>query len=107
MATFLVLPPRELLEHEAAAFVARVLPGVIPPADLLTAITDRLAGRNTFVVHREDLADATDVAGGLRDGFGAEPGDRVLEIGSPRALATAGVREWVVGGNVSATVRIG
>ena len=107
MATFLVLPPRELLEHEAAAFVNRVMPGVISPADFLTAIADRFTGRNTFVVHREDLADISDVAGSLRDGFGADPGDRVIEIGPPRTLAAAGVREWVLGGDVSATPALG
>jgi hypothetical protein len=103
MATFLLLPPRELLEHALADFLARVLPGVPAPNDLLTGVLDQVAAaaRDTFVVHREDLPETGDAASALREVFGAEPGDRVVEVGPPRAGGAATGREWVVTGQVS------
>ena len=35
---------------------------------------------DAFVVHREDLPAGSDVFQALRDGFGAEPGDDVVEV---------------------------
>ena len=104
MATFLVLPPRELLEHALADFLARTLPGIPAPNDLLAGLLEQVAGfrPETFIVHREDLPDPGDYAAAVCGLFGAEPGDRVVEIGPPRAGGTAGVREWVVPGHVSA-----
>lgn len=104
MSTFLVLPPRELLEHELSNFLARVLPGVSAP-DLLPAITDRLAGPDTFVVHREDLPDVAAVANGLAEVFGAEPGDRVIEFGPPRVASASTVREWTLTKGVKSGTR--
>ena len=101
MATFVVLPPRELIEHAAQEFAARLLPGVAPPAGLadalLGAITGGLAGM--FVLHREDLPDvreSADVVAVLCEAFGAGPGDRVIEVGPPRVAGPASVRETAV-----------
>jgi hypothetical protein len=101
MATFLLLPPRELLEHALADFLARVLPGVPVPNGLLAGVLDQVAAGGAYVVHREDLPDADDLPAALRDVYGAEPGDTVLEIGPPRAGGVATARESVVPGHVS------
>lgn len=94
MATFLVLPPRELLEHAFAAFFRRTLPGVSVPDGVMEHVLSQLP--NTFAVHREDLPDGRPLEDALVDVFGAEFGDRVVEIGPPRSLEAATVREWVV-----------
>ncbi len=102
MATFYLLPPRECLEQAAAAFVARVLPGVPAPAtlweDLLALLTAGLA--ETFFIHREDLPGGDELADDLAAGFGAEPGDEVVEVGLATGPAPARVRRWVVPGGV-------
>jgi hypothetical protein len=93
MATFYVLPPRECLERLAAEFVARVLPGLSAPPSLWEAILAEVtAGRPVYAVHREDLPGGPDLAGELADGFGAEPGDVVVEVG----LGPGRVRRWEV-----------
>ena len=77
------------LQPKAKTVMARKFQANISPAtsscifptmpDILPALTDRLAGRDTFVVHREDLPDAMAVGDGLIDAFGAEPGDGVID----------------------------
>jgi len=106
MATFFVLPPRELLEHALSDFLARTLPGLPAPNDLPARLLDELAGggRETFVLYREDLPEPDGVIACLRDVYGAEPGDTVVEVGPPRAGGPAGVRESVVPGHVSVDV---
>ena len=97
MAAFYVLPPRECLEQSAADFLARTVPGLAPPADLLDGLLDVLANAHpdTYFVHREDLP-ADDHGGGLRHGFGADPGDAVFDVSLAPAGRTARVRQWAV-----------
>ena len=97
MAAFYVLPPRECLEQSAADFLARTVPGLTAPGDLLdrilSAATD--AHPDTYFVHREDLP-ADDHAGGLRDLFGAERADAVFDVSLAAGDAPARVRRWAV-----------
>jgi hypothetical protein len=97
MATFYLLPPREYLEQATTDFVARVLPGVPAPATLWEDLLGILAaGRpGTFFVHREDLPGG-EPAADLAAGFGAEPGDTVVEVGLASGSAPARVRRWAV-----------
>jgi hypothetical protein len=104
MATFLVLPPRELIEHAVAEFAGRLLPGFPVPAGLWERFVDDLVSANetdadghVFVLHREDLSDGS-VNDSLVEGFGAEPGDCVVEIDSPRPNQPGKSRRWAVGG---------
>jgi hypothetical protein len=92
MADFLLLPPRPAIGEEIARLVRPYLPGVrVTAADcvrFLDALVATGAG-NAFLVHREELPDEEDVVAALRDGYGAEPGDRVVQIltgrpGEPR-----------------------
>jgi hypothetical protein len=98
MSTFYVLPPRECLEQTASEFVARVLPGVPAPATLWEDLLGHLvsASPDTFFIHREDLPAEGDAADGLTAGFGAEPGDTVVEVGLANGSAPARVRRWTV-----------
>lgn len=97
MATFYVLPPRSVLDSALGDVLARVLPGLPLPADTWDAIVNQLASAadwpsDIFLVTRDDLPDGEPVGEALAAGFGAEPGDRVIELG-----ARAGVRQWAVG----------
>lgn len=97
MATFYVLPPRECLEQATTEFVNRMLPGLaVPPTvwdSLLAAVVATRPG--VFPVHREDLPGG-DVAADLCDGFGAEPGDDVVEVGLAVGLAGPRVQRWTL-----------
>jgi hypothetical protein len=103
VSTFFVLPPRECLEQATAEFVARVLPGVHAPATLWEDLLGHLMAGcyETYFIHREDLPGEGDVADDLASGFGAEPGDTVVEVGLASGSATARVRRWVVPAAVS------
>ncbi|MCU0705552.1 MAG: hypothetical protein MUF18_16380 [Fimbriiglobus sp.] len=101
MATFYLIPPRECLEQAFADFLARVLPGV--PVEhtvtetLLSAIEFE-ANRtgDVYLLHREDLPGGRDTVRDLVTAFGAEPGDTVVEIGTPAAGRTAPIRRCTI-----------
>lgn len=85
MSTFYLLPPRPLLGERFAAYLRNLLPGIqwdsgLWPelAELLTEAVARQPG--LFLVHREDLPAGEDPARALVEGFGAEPGDEVIEL---------------------------
>lgn len=96
MATFYVLPPRACLDDALAAFLGKLLPGLPVPADVWDRLAERIAPPGVYLVSRDDLPDATPLPAVLADGFGAEPGDRVVEV----ALGGAS-RRWVLAGGVS------
>jgi hypothetical protein len=103
MATFYILPPRECLEQAAADFLARVLPGVAAPPTLWESILDTATGsaRDLYVLHREDLPGEGELADDLAAGFGAEPGDAIIEVGLAVGTAPARVRRWTMPATVS------
>jgi hypothetical protein len=83
MADFLLLPPRPTVGEELARVVRMYLPGVRVTASDCVRFLDRLVERSnggTIVVHREDLPDGEDVVASLRDAFGAETGDRLIQV---------------------------
>lgn len=106
MATFLLLPPRELVEHAVREFAHRLMPGVWPPDDLAEIFVNRIIeaqpqASEVHVLHREDLPDG-DVIVALCEAFGGEPGDRVVEIGPPRNAVPAAIRSTVIPPSMSA-----
>ncbi len=98
MATFYLLPPRACLEQALGDVLSRLLPGLPLPAEAWEAVTERLrAGANwpddVFLVPRDDLPEGEPVAAALVAAFGAEPGDRVIEVNVARGSAA---RSWVL-----------
>ena len=85
MATFYVLPPRSLVESVLAEQFQKALPGLpINTGDadqLLELLSTTLLGRSdTYLVFREDLDVNEPAAQALANGFGAEPGDLIIEM---------------------------
>ena len=93
MAPFYLLPPRACLDDALAAFLGKLLPGLPVPADAWDRLAERVAPPGVYLVSRDDLPDTTSLPAALADGFGAEPGDRVVEV----ALGGAS-RGWVLTG---------
>ena len=85
MSTFYVLPPRPYLADHLAATAGSLFPGLakasIPWAALADALRDAVTtDEDVFVVGREELPDGEHPLQSLRDGFGAELGDEVIEV---------------------------
>ncbi|HEX4611155.1 MAG TPA: hypothetical protein VH092_23390 [Urbifossiella sp.] len=97
MATFYLLPSRACLDDALAGFLGRLLPGLPVPAGSWDRIADRISRSGIYLVPRDDLPDDEPVADALATGFGAEPGDRVIEVSARGGPA----REWVVTRGVS------
>jgi hypothetical protein len=101
MAVFYLLPPRPYLGERCAGFLQTFLPGLDWDAAARTQLADlfgaALAGRpDVFLVHREDLAPDTTPSGALADGFGAEPGDEVVEVRPGAGPGELTTRRWTV-----------
>ncbi len=86
MSTFYVLPPRPVLDDAVSGLLARLLPGLPVPADAWDRLADRLLAdalpSDVYLVPRDDLPDGVPVEAALADGFGAEPGDRIVSVAS-------------------------
>lgn len=96
MATFYLLPPRECLERAVADLFAKLLPGLPLPAGAWDVIAGQFAAPGggageVFLVPRDELPD-DEAARALADGYGAEPGDRVVDVSLARPART-----WAVG----------
>lgn len=101
MATFYLLPPRPVLDDSLARFVGTWLPDLPASAagfDLAGVLDAAVARRaDAYLVFREDLPDGVDADQALRDGFGADWGDTVVEMrlgGRPGEVIS---RLWHVG----------
>lgn len=106
MATYFLIPPRECLEQAVADFLTRVLPGLpAEPAvtDALLAAVEFEANRSgdVYLIHREDLPGTADPVSDLIEAFGAETGDKVVEIGATAGGRAAHVRRCTVSVRVS------
>jgi hypothetical protein len=101
VSTFYLLPPRPFLAEHLAGLLQGVLPGLDWTASHradLTAIVDRAAAshEDVYVVYREELPDDEDPARALTDGFGASPGDEVIEVRAGNRLGELSTRRWLV-----------
>jgi hypothetical protein len=102
MATFYLLPPRACLDDALGDLFSKLLPGLPLPVDIWDVLADRLAeaGRwpaDVYLVPRDDLPAGEPVVDALTAAFGAEPDDRVVEVG----LGKASPRVWDVPVGVS------
>ncbi len=101
MSTFYLLPPRPVLGERLAGFLRGILPGLDWDTDTRSMLAETVAaaaaGReNVFVVYREDLPEGEAPARALTDGFGAEPGDEVIEVRPGAAAGEMTARRWKV-----------
>jgi hypothetical protein len=99
VSLFYLLPPRPLLADNLASFLQTVLPGLnwdsrerVELIDLLDRAASRHAG--VFLVYRDDLPAGELPARALADGFGAEPGDEVVEIRPEGRAGQWSARRW-------------
>jgi hypothetical protein len=98
VSTFYLLPPRPFLGERFATYLQSIFPGLRWDRSTWANLAEALSAAATchpdvYVVHREDLADEP-ATRALVDGFGAEPGDEVIEVypgGRPGELAA---RRW-------------
>jgi hypothetical protein len=99
VSTFYLLPPRPYLGECVASFLQGLFPDLKwDNADLvetLTATAIRHAG--IYVVYREELPEGEEPAQSLADGFGAEPGDEVIELRAAERPGAFAVRRWHLG----------
>ena len=105
MATFYLLPPRACLEQAVGELFGKLLPGLPLPADAWDVLAQQLAAcanwpADVFLVPRDELPEGNP-GEALAEGYGAEAGDRVVdvplsrparswtldEVGVPRAAA--------------------
>ena len=99
MATFYLLPPRPVLGERFAAYLGTLFPGLdwntARWPELGELLGSAAAGRpDVFVVYREELAPNADLPQALRDGFGAEPGDDVVEVRTGLKPGELVARRW-------------
>lgn len=94
MATFYLLPPRACLERAVAELFGKLLPGLPLPADAWDGIVQHLAVAggwpDVFLVPKDELSES-EPASALADGYGAEAGDRVVDVSLARPART-----WLV-----------
>jgi hypothetical protein len=99
MATFYLLPPRPLLADHVGRLLGDVLPGLHWAATERARLADEIAAaasahEGVFVVYREELPDGEPPARALADGFGAEPGDEVVEVRPGPRPGELAARRW-------------
>jgi hypothetical protein len=101
VSTFYLLPPRAQMGERLAAYLQTCFPGLDWPARAWSELGELLATTvgdrpDVYVVYRDDLSDGDDVGAALVNGFGAEPGDEVVEICPAGKRGPAEARRWHV-----------
>ncbi len=101
MATFYLLPPRACLEQAVSELFGKLLPGLPLPADAWEALAQHLAANagwaeGVFLVPRDELPEG-DIGEALAGAYGAEPGDRVVEVSLARPARARAVQAGVSG----------
>jgi hypothetical protein len=101
MCTFYLLPARSVLADHLAECVQNWLPGldlsVADRMDLLAGVQGALPGEDVFLVHREDLPAGERAEQALVDGYGACPGDEVVEVRPTARPGELTSRRWRIG----------
>ena len=103
MSIFYLMPPRPFLDDRFADFLQTLFPGLAWDSAARAGLAETLgeaasARAGVYVIYRDDLPREEAPAQALVDGFGAEPGDEVVEVrpgGRPGEVVT---RRWRVEG---------
>ena len=87
------------MEQALEEVLGQLLPGLPLPADMWDVVADRVGSlahwpSDVFLVPRDDLPEGEALGEALAGAYGAEPGDRVLEVGMTQGRASA--RSWVL-----------
>ncbi|HEY7310118.1 MAG TPA: hypothetical protein VH643_12220 [Gemmataceae bacterium] len=98
MSIFYLLPPRPFVGDRFADFLHTLFPGLdwdsSERASLAELLGDAAGRPDVFVVFRDELPREEAPSRALIDGYGAEPGDEVVEVrpgGRPGEVHT---RRW-------------
>lgn len=106
MSIFYVLPSRPVFGRRLADFLKTWLPDIDcrgrAGADLAETLAAALVPPDVFVVYREDLPEGEETGAALLAGFGAEPGDQVVEIVPGQGPAGVLARRWALAGDAAA-----
>lgn len=102
MSLFYLLPPRPFLGDRFADFLQTLFPGMAWDSSTrlnLAELLGEAAGvrDGVYVIFREDLPLQESPAQALVDGFGAEPGDEVIEVRPSSRPGEVVSRRWRVG----------
>jgi hypothetical protein len=102
VSTFYLLPPRPYLGEHFASYLQGLFPGLHWDSAVWANLAEGLVAAATchagvYVVYREELAEGEDPAQALADGFGAEPGDEVIELRAAERPGALAVRRWRIG----------
>lgn len=103
MSVFYLLPPRPFLGDRFAAFLQTFFPGMdwdcSQRAALANVLGDAAEARGAFVIYRDDLPGDEAPMQALRHGFGAEPGDEVVEVRPGVRPGEVVARRWRIEGD--------
>jgi hypothetical protein len=102
MSLFYLLPPRPVLGERLAGFLRAVLPGLDWDVGMRASLAEAIGAaanihEDVYVVYREDLPAGELPGRALMDGFGAEPGDEVIEVRPDGRGGELVSRRWRVG----------
>jgi hypothetical protein len=101
MSTFYILPARPVLGDHVADCFAKLLPGVVwdchARRHLADTLIDSLVIRpDVYLVAKDDLPADEAVETVLIDGYGASPGDEIVEL-HPGLQGEFFTRRWSIG----------
>ncbi|MCI0704364.1 MAG: hypothetical protein L0241_25170 [Planctomycetia bacterium] len=103
MTTFYLLPPRACLEEAVSGLFGKLLPGLPLPADIWETLVSHLVSvarwPEVVFVPRDELPES-ELPVALAEAFGAEAGDRVVEVSLARTA-----REWMIPAGMSGVAR--
>jgi hypothetical protein len=103
VSTFYLLPPRSLMADHLGDWLSRALPGmdwdVVCRRYLLEMVCVAATRPGAYLVHRDELPLGECAERALRDGFGAEPGDEVVEVRMAARVGEFVSRRWAIGCN--------
>lgn len=102
MSLFYLMPPRPFLGDRFADFLQTFFPGMAWDSSTRMNLAEMLGEvacvrEGVYVIYREDLPLQESLAQALREGFGAEPGDEVVEVRPGNRPGEVITRRWRMG----------